>query len=88
MSFCVVEFLGRSEVSAVSSVWITENERECWWPPYVGPCKLGRAIKGHEIPGPTWTKYDCRVMRRAISEFDAFPLSRYTIINIVSISLG
>jgi hypothetical protein len=74
LSFCVVEFLERNEVSAVSSVWITENNEECWWPPYVGPCKLGRAIKGHEIPGSSWTKYGCRVLKRGISEYTANPI--------------
>ena len=69
MSFLVVDFTDRDEVSAVPHSWIIGDD-ECFWPPYKTSMRLEKAIKNQKIPGLHWEKFQCRILKSGISKLN------------------
>ncbi len=60
--FCVVEFLGREEVDIISSNWLFENRKKCYWPPFVSQSRRRNAVKSGMDAGDDWMAYDVKVL--------------------------
>ena len=63
MGFAIVEFRNTSEVALVSSKWLLNQRRSCYWPKYKSQSKLQAAVKQHLQPtSDDFDVYDVKVM--------------------------
>ncbi|XP_072021640.1 transient receptor potential cation channel subfamily M member 8-like [Amphiura filiformis] len=63
--YAVVKFLKEENVDVVSTSWLTEDCKACWWPPFSDPKAATRAVK-HHLPHDikTWSTHSVQVLRR------------------------
>ena len=61
--YAVVAFDDDNEVSVVPSIWLTDGETKCYWPPY-RDSKLSKAIKARYPPQEQWSQYTARVLSK------------------------
>ena len=74
--YAVVAFDEDSEVSAVPSIWLSDGETKCYWPPYRDSQKLSKAIKARNSPQDNWSKYTARVLSKC-GKSSSFHISQF-----------
>ena len=62
--FAVVEFPDSNEVEAVPDLWLYENGRMCYWPPFKSTKKVTDAIKSMTAFEPNWLRYKSKVLQK------------------------
>ena len=60
--FQIVEFKDTQEVDIVSSSWLSEDFRQCQWPPYKGS-RAVLVVKSHENPDVKWDWFDVELQQ-------------------------
>lgn len=50
--FAIVEF--EDGLQLVPSAWMSDNEKECFWPPHTSLSKINRAISNCEVVSDNW----------------------------------
>ena len=63
--FAVVVFLEDNKVAGVPSVWMTNDERHSYWPPFKNMTRsqLDSLVKEETKPDESWTLFQCRILK-------------------------
>jgi len=62
--YAVVSFDKDQEVSVILICWLTEGNKNCYWPPYRDYSKVTKAIKTMAAPQDNWKKYSTRLLAK------------------------
>ena len=61
-NYCVVYFKSTNDVATVSSNWLTDRNKSCFWPETKDLAKISRFVAKKTFPAQNWREYDIKVL--------------------------
>ncbi len=65
-SYCIVSFTNEDgAISLIPSIWLTNDKKECYWPPYPASTAIKKCIDATEM----WSKVPIEIIEDDIGKW-------------------